>query len=386
MIWALVGCGGLGLDVPDGTKDSGEAAVSIAALDPDWGLPDAETPVTISGTGFEGTVTAFFGNAEVAVTKIDAGTLVTTAPAAGVEAAVDVRVVSDLGEATLPGGFTYAEEEPTDPTDTTDTTDTTDPTDTHETNAGKVGGLVQFSLLQVACPSCLGYSEALLVDATAGFHAPTTRGWLEWLPAEGSCAVNPSPSAPASAFLDGGQWVYLTSGSVSVGLRQADGIYAASGLGEADYVRNAAYDLSMPESGADLDDFDVIDAFTTPQVISDLSPIELLYTTPQTAFAARIRASAASFTWSPSGGPDSFLILVDVYTPQGNFQDEIACLGADSGSLTVPSGYLSGYANGSLLVVGMYRYVMGGFERPDDGSTVETLVTFGVLGTGELVR
>jgi len=108
MIWALLGCGGLGLDVPDDNKGT-TPAVSIDALDPDWGLPDEETAVTITGTGFEGTVTAFFGNAEVAVTKIDAGTLVTTAPAAGVEAAVDVRVVSDLGEAILPGGFTYAE-------------------------------------------------------------------------------------------------------------------------------------------------------------------------------------------------------------------------------------------------------------------------------------
>ncbi len=389
MILFLLACGSVGLDQE---KPGGEttAGVTLTEVSPAWGPPDAETAVTLTGTGFEGAVTAWFGNAEVSVSRVDDQTLVATAPAAGVEATIDVRVRSALGEATLPGAYTYTDDPP-DPTDTDADTDADSDADADtdtdtDTAAGQVGGLIQFTLLQVACPSCLGYTDSLFVDATAGFHLPTRQSWIDWLPAEGACVVNPSPTAAASVFLDGGEWTYLTSGSVSVGLRQADGVYSASGLDESDFVRNAGYDLSMPDSGSDLASLDVPDAFTTPQSISDLTPLDILYTTPQTAFAARIRYNAASFTWSPSGGPGSFLLLLDVYTPQGAFQDEIACLGPDNGALTIPSGYLSSYANNSLLVVGMYRYSIGGFDRPDNGSTVETVVSFGVLGTGVLVR
>ena len=217
ILLALFACGSVGLDQQKPGAGTTAAGVTLTDVSPGWGPPDAETAVTLTGTGFEGTVTAWFGNAEVSVSRVDANTLVATAPAAGVEATVDVVVRSDLGEATLPGGFTYSVEpiEETDADTDADSDSDADADADTDTAAGQVGGLVQFTLLQVACPSCLGYTDSLLVEATAGFHRPTSASWVDWLPREGSCVVNPSPAAAASTFLDGGEWLYLTSGSTS---------------------------------------------------------------------------------------------------------------------------------------------------------------------------
>lgn len=380
MILLLAGCGAVGLDPQ---KPGEEAApVTITSIDPAWGPPDEDTPVTITGAGFEGDLVAWFGNAEVAVTRVDDATLVTTAPAAGVEAVVDVVVRSELGEAVIPGGFTYAEEAPPD-TGGGGGDDTGGPTG-GEDNRGRTTGIVELALVQVACPSCLGYTETINAWANAAFHPPVSASWLDWLPAQGSCALNPAAGAPSSTFLDGGEWLYLTAGSVSIGLRNSDGVYAAANVDENDWVRSAAWDLSLAEGGADLDAFAVTDALFTPESITALTPEELLYTTPQTAFAARVRASSATFTWSPPGGDGSFLVIVDVYSPQGSFLDEVVCVGPDNGALTVPSSWLSGYPNQSLLVVGLYRLLADAFQRPDDQSDVDTMVTFGVMGTGTL--
>ncbi|MDP2315686.1 MAG: IPT/TIG domain-containing protein [Pseudomonadota bacterium] len=383
MIFALLlsGCGAFGLTNSAGQDPGGEGdlALAIDSLDPAWGLPSEATAVTIAGPGVGSATSVKFGNSEVDFTVLDDTTVVATAPAPGFETVVDVRVVGTAGADTLEGGFAYTSDAPAD--DTGDTEDTED-----SPGAGKTGGLVQLSLVQVACPECVGLTSSLDVSAQAAFHEPTRDGWLEWLPAEGNCVTDAASTAPAETFLDAGEWVYLTSGSRSIGLRGAtDGIYAADGLDELDFVRNAAYDLSAPAGGADLPSFDVLDALTTPQAISSLTPEAILYTTPRDAFTARISRSGAAFTWGPAGGSGTFLVVLSIYNAAGTaFLGEVTCRGADNGAMTVPSSVVGSYPTGSLVVVGMHRYTIGSFLRPDDGSTVDTVASFGVLGTGSL--
>jgi hypothetical protein len=171
-----------------------------------------------------------------------------------------------------------------------------------------------------------------------------------------------------------------------MGLQAAtDNIFSADGLDESDFVRNAAYDLAVTEGGRDLDAFTVTDALTTPQSISELTPYEILYVDPRSAFSARISRSGTDFTWSPSGGDGSFVIVVTVYNSAGTaLLGEVTCRGSDNGRMTVPSSALGAYPTGSLALVGMYRYNIGSFERPDDRSSVDTVVSFGVLGTGSI--
>lgn len=379
MILLLAGCGSLGLTST--TTSSSEDALAIAAIEPAWGFPSEETEVVVSGSGLEAATAVKFGRSEVSFSEID-GELVVTAPALGFEAVVDVTVVTPDGEVTAAGGFTYADEEPED-TDGDDTGG--DDSDGNTDADGKIGGLVQMTLVQYACPTCF---EPALPDvdvyANAAFHAPTRDGWLDWLPAEGSCASNPSGGAPASTFEDAGEYAYLTAGRV-IALRAAsDHVFASSGLDEADYVRNAAYDIDI-DGGSGLGAFEVTDAITTPQSISSVTPAELLYTSPRDAFSALIRKNNATFQWGPTGGGGSFVIELQVYSgSSGAALGSVICRGPDNGALTVPASTLSSYPPGSLLVVGMHRYVIGTFDRPDNGSEVDTLASFGVVGTGVL--
>ena len=377
---ALLGCGSFGLTTPGG--DAGEAeGLVIEGIDPAWGFPSDETVVTLSGVGLEGATSVEFGRSELAFTRVD-DTLVVTAPALGFEAVIDVTVRGDAGEDTVEGGFTYASEEPEE----TDT-DTDADTDSDADADGKIGGLVQLTLAQYACPTC--YDPALPevdVYAVAAFHAPTRDGWLDWLPAEGDCTVDPVSSAPTSAYLDAGEWMYLTSGSRAVALRAAsDHVFASTGLAESDFVRNAGYDLSLSEGGSGLDAFDEVDALTTPQGFSSVAPSAILLTNPADAFSARIQKANAAFAWSPSGGGGSFVVELGVYDGRsGAPLGAVVCRGPDDGSLQVPSNKLASFPSGSLLVIGLHRYAIGTFDRPDNGSEVETLATMGVVGTGSL--
>ncbi|MES2638979.1 MAG: IPT/TIG domain-containing protein [Myxococcota bacterium] len=397
----LLACDSFGL-APPGATVAEAVDLRIESLDPVWGPPDGGTDVTITGPGI-GTVTSVeFGNSRIVdFTRLDATTIVVTSPGPGFETVVDVRVVGSAGFDKVEGGFTYSEDPPPDTDVDTDTdsdsdtdadtdsdtdADTDADTDTDTSGTGLTGGLIQFSLLQVACPECIGLTSSLDVSAQAAFHAPTRSGWLDWLPPEGSCVTDATSTPPASSFLDAGEWVYLTSGSRSVGLRGAsDGVYSADGLDESDFVRNAAYDISAPAGGSDLASFDVLDALTTPQSISELTPVDLLYTTSRDAFAARLSRGGTTFTWGPSGGSGTFLIVLSIYNAGGTaVLGEVTCRGADSGSMTVPASALGAYPSGSLALVGMYRYTIGSFVLPDDGSSVDTVASFGVLGTGRI--
>jgi hypothetical protein len=393
----LLACGSSGLDTrprADEVLDSGQerGPVGIERLDPDWGLPDEETAVTLTGHGFSGSVVVAFGRASVNASVVDDETLIVTAPAAGMETTVDVTVTTAEGSAILEDGFTWAHEEPID-TGSGDTGGDTG-AETGDTGsnsgAGKVGGLVQFQLLQIACPGCLGYTSNLQVVATAALHTPGTFSWLEWLPAKGTCKSDPTPKAASSSFLDAGSSMWLEYGpddhpEVSVEMRpDSDRVYTRDGLTADDFVRTAGYRVEV-EGGSDVPAFSLTEAFFTPDSISALTPADMLYTEPRQAFAAVIRASRADFTWASSGGAAAFAVVIDVYHPgTGAFLGELFCLDGDTGSMRIPSAELAGFPDGALLVIGMYRYASDNFLRPDDGSTVETLVTFGVLGTGVL--
>lgn len=383
IVAGLIACGSAGLETRPDVYDSGgggDQPVMIDRLDPDWSLPDQDTVVTIEGRGFIGEVAVEFGRTLVEASVLDENTLVVTAPAAGIETQVDVVVSSDVGVATAAGAFTWSEVEPED----TGTSGDSGQVNDELPNSGKTGGLAQFSLVQIACPDCLGYPSNLQVIAQAGFHEPSAKSWVDWIPSEGNCVENPSPNEASGDFLDAGEWLSYRSGPTSIQLRQADGTYSADGLDESDFIRNAGWVLDT-EGGSDVPAFAVENAFYTPESISELTPADILYSSPRSAFAAHISKSRADFTWGPAGGNDSFAVILDIYNAQGTtFLGEVFCYEADAGSLRVPSGYLSAYPTNSLLVIGMYRYVVGSFQRPDDGSTVETLVNFGVIGTGVL--
>jgi hypothetical protein len=246
----------------------------------------------------------------------------------------------------------------------------------------KTGGRVKLSLLQIACPDCFGVTDSLLVNATAAFHEPTKKAWESWLPDVGDCVNDPTLADPADEFLDAGEWMYLQSGAVSIGLRSAAGQYDAEGLGESDFVRNAQYQLSV-QGGDDLDAFNEDGALSTPEAISTLSPSDMLYINSRDAFAAKVPLSGVDIAWGPSGGSDSMVVGLDVYTQDGSREVGTTwCRGADDGALSIPAGSLSSYPVGGLVAIYVERWMEESFARPDNESNVNAFATFGVLGTG----
>lgn len=375
---ALLACSGVGLAPSGGDSAEGrDGAVRIEEISPGWGPVGGGTEVTIVGEGLEGRVSVAFGRAEVDAVRIAADTILVTTPDAGAPMTVDVTVRSDLGEDTLRDGFSFGE-------------GGTGGGDTGSGGSGGgssgVGGLVELSMLVYGCPSCFGLSQQSFVSANAVFHDAVRRSWLAWLPEVGSCTAEVSPQPAASRFLDAGEWVYLSAGSTSLGLRgtvDADGArYEAAGLSASDFLRSAAFDLRAL-GGADVDGFEAVDAVRTPQGFDDLQPIDIL-NDGALAFSAAIPRTGATFTWAPSGGDGTFVVLLQVFRADGSaLVGNVLCRGADNGRLTVPGSFLSGFPRNALVAVTLQRYQIGNFPLPG-GATGEAVATLGAVGTGVL--
>lgn len=369
LLLILIACTPPARPLADDAEDSSppQGNVSITALDPASGPVSGGTNVTIYGDGFEGTVRVSFGGTELSSSVFDSHTIIVTSPGVSTDTTVDVTVEADGGSATLPDGFTYG------------SGGSDSGGDTDSGGGAGVGGVVQYQLTQIACPDCFGLTSQLDVTAMAAFHAPVGGSWTSWLPPSGSCAVNPSPTSPAGATISVGSWVYLSSGSVSVGMRETSGTggvqYTSNGLSEADYPRNASFDLSAPDQS-----LTAIGVLRTPQAITTLTPEALLYDSTG-AFQPVVSWTGHTFTWGPSGGNDPFIILVDGYDPNsGVYLGSVLCVGADNGAMTVPGAYLQQFPSNTLLGVGMYRYAISSAVA-SNGNTIESVAQFGVLGT-----
>lgn len=373
---ALAGCGSVGLDPVQRLDDTAAGPVTIDDVNPSFGPIEGGNAVTIDGTGFEGAITVAFGRADpISAVAIDADTISVEAPYSGVEATVDLTVTTDLGSATRASGYRFGDTPPDTGGDDTGDTDTTT----------GVAGLVEFSLLQIACPSCFGLTSELQVTADAAFHAPVSGSWVSWIPPMGSCSTSVSTSSPASTYLDAGDYVHLESGSHSIGMVKTNGTggpgYEAAGLSNDDYARTAFYTVDI-SGGADLPGELITDAMLTPQGFSDIQPMQVLYSDSQSAFTARISRAGQPFSWAPYGGTGSFLILIDAYDARsGNPIGEGLCAGPDNGSMMVPSSIVGAWPTGSLLAIYFLRYQI---ETPQfaSGATLESVARVGVLGTG----
>ncbi len=385
-----VGCDGSGLDPVkgfDSAEDSAASPVQITRLKPDWGTPEGGTSVDITGVGFDGDMTVEIGGKAVDYTRLDAETLLITTPPADFAVPVDVYVRSDLGEDTLPGGFTYSETEPIDTGTGADDTGTGGD-DTGATATGLVGGVIEMSFFAYACPECYGLTSQTSIYAGAQLHEPASGSWLDWAPRAGQCTLNPNPSLPSAASYDAGDWIYLDSGSTSIGLRkQIDGrtvTYDSGELVSSDFVKSAQYRLTVPD-GPDLPAFEVANALQTPQGFDDIQPVGMLNVGINAAFQERISRAGERISWSPSGGNGTVIVLVDVYRSDGSaYLGGIYCVAADNGSMTLPAAYLGQFSNGSLLSITVARDQESSSVRPTDGATIESTAKLGVVGTGVL--
>ena len=364
--------GGTGLDPCAGQP------VCIEALDPSWGPVAGGTTVELRGRGFTDGAVVSFGSAALDTTVLDDDLALITTPQVNSEASVDVTITANGASFTLFDGFTYADSDPGDSGGGGggDDTDDVGPT-------GLVGGLVELSYFAVGCPSCFGVTDPLDYSVAVALHTPVNGSWSDGLPARGSCARDPATTSLSSSFIDVGSRLFLSAGSRTITLNGSGGVYTAAGLEQADYVKNTAWDLSATDGGS-WGPVEVADVLETAEGFTDLQPIAIAEDGAK-AFTAKIRSTSASFSWAPSGVTESFILRLDVYTPNGSaFVGSIVCHSADSGGLTVPSSAFSGLPPGGLVAVWMYRYQTGESVLPTNGATLESAASIGLLGTAVL--
>lgn len=348
---------------PDGPA----AAVQITDIDPDWGPAEGRTAVTITGTGFAGSVVVFFGDDLASASITSDHTILASSPTVATDGPVDVRVLTDEGEATVAGGFRYGN---TDPDPDPDPGDTDDPV----IGTGLTGGLVEFTHQQGVAGD--------VVSAAAKFHDPADVDWLDWLPPVGSCVVDPFISPPAVTAIDVGEWVHLSSGSTSIPMARSFGedgyLYRAANLEDHDYLRNASFDVSAPG------EFTVEDALSTTEGYSSIEPIELLYVIGDSpSFEAKLRKSTTNnFTWAPAG-QGTFLIQLLVFDQYGTtIRGTVMCHDWDDGDMSIPGAWLTPYPTNGLVLVYMFRYRTGEFVLPTNGSRVQTSTYALFVGSG----
>jgi len=399
-LWLLLssGCTGFGLGDTgdeDGGEDTatvpldcrGDVAVCITSINPSWGPPAGGTGVEINGWGFSDAPEVFFGSFPIdTITSFGDERVVITTPSSSVEASVDVTVRSASGEYTAYDAFAYTNDEPDADTDadadadSDSDSDADSDTDADVTPSGKVAGAVELSYLAYACPDIFGLTDALQYSVAAVFHGPVSDSWYDDLPAQGSCDTSWPSDPPASSYDDLGQWAYLSTGTKSLSLkRESQNYYLATGLAQADLVKNSSWDLSVPDG-----DVEVEDVLRTTSGFDSISPAALANDCSG-VFGARIAQSGASFTWSPSGTSDEFILWLQFYDPSSGTQiGELICNAEDNGGATLPSSMLGAYPRNSWVVVNMWRRQIESAVNADDGHTYESASVIGLVGTGTL--
>jgi len=388
------GCGvfGLkGLDTAEPVVDTGGLTeqVTLVSISPDRGALNTETDVTIRGTGFLGEVGLSFGNTAVDVTVISDTELIATTPAVPVEAAVDVTVTSDLGEAVMMGGFRFTDDPGGDDGGSGDGGDdgggsgSGSGSGSGDDNSGMVTGYAEHNYFVVGCPSCLGYAGYESVESFAIFHPPTNGSWFDWMPRQGQCVVNPNRSHPTSSYSDMGSTALLSAGSSSVSMSKAtEGgmtYYASTSSSSTAFARNTSYDLLAPYAATPLSVSGAVRTISTG--FSSIEPIDI-FNDSYSAFTP-FYASSAVFSWSPAGNSDGVVIAFLIFDATGStYRGEVFCWVADNGVFQVPVSDLASVAySGDLAMVYYYKSTHGYGIHPDDGSTIETSSAFGGLGT-----
>lgn len=398
LVSLAIGCGTIGLDggaADTASSDPAGPVLRIDSLQPSSAPLAGGTEVTIRGTGFLGEVRFWFGNSEVTTTVLDPQTVVVSTPEVFVEATVDVKLVSEAGQVLLPGGFFFSDSSGGTGSGSGGGSGGSSSGGSSSGgggstggggSAGLVSGKVEVGAIAVGCPDCFGIAQTY-VASDAVFHAPQAVDWLDYLPAQGTCTLNPAYRDPVSSSLNVGSAVFLQTGATTLTLTQTsrEGLvtYQSPSATFDDYVKNASWDLSITDGGS-LGPHTVSGAMFSTSGFTDIQPIEILSDTPY-AFPYLSVGSGASFGWAPAGISDGVVIDLLVFNSlTGSLSGEVLCYARDTGAFVVPADRFGTFYVDDLVGIFLYRLKATAAVSPVDGSTIQGISSLGALGTGTL--
>lgn len=239
-----------------------------------------------------------------------------------------------------------------------------------------VSGITTMSLMQLACPACMGESQELFLDFEAIFHDPISDSHVSWIPQNGTCTDQLYESVPSTRPMSvGGQVsVSATNHSFSAGM-VGDGTYYNPSLWEAQLQRNSFYTVNT-DAGSYM--------FKTVEGFDWIEPYTMLWVDPSYAFEAPVYRSGFTVTWSPARPTSRMMVTVAVYTQDGAYlQGQVSCFGEDNGSMFIPAQYLN-YPVWSLVAIHIERFEVDTVETDINNSYIETLQSWQVVGTGHI--
>ena len=303
----------------------GSASISVTGISPAQGVLAGGTPITITGTGFTGGVGVTLGGVPLENITVVSDTQITAqTPVAMNGGEVDLAMRNCGSQASLAKAFIYT--------------------------TGLNGGFVDMNLTdylnpaQFATPTPQDYIDPYVV-----FVEPAAASLLVTLPANGTCTLNPTFTAPSSTITDAGATVQLVSGATTVTLsKQANSSYyfpydasgnlTSSHYQAASFLKDALYDLDA--TGGQVPAFTVTGAFRTPGDYTVSAP-NISATSP----ASVSRAAQLAWTWTGAGPGDYFFIELVGYDNTGtSTSKDLFCIAnADSatGSYTIKQSDLA---------------------------------------------
>ena len=248
--------------------------------------------------------------------------------------------------------------------------------DTSNTQLEGVVGYINYSLQQVACPECVGSMQGINLNFSAKFHDPITDSHLEWMPNEGECIQNLQETSPSINPVNVGSQLNVNGPIHSFSAFNNGSQYQTSAIYETQYDRDSSHIVTSSELSSGVQ-------FISSRGFDYIEPVSMLYVDISYAYQAPIYRSGMTFYWGPYGSSESFMVIVAVYTSNGSsLIGWTTCVGADTGSLNIPSTYLSSYPPGSLVAIHLSRQSVQLSESIDLGGYVESHMEWEVVGTG----
>ena len=240
-----------------------------------------------------------------------------------------------------------------------------------------ITGYNYFGLRQVSCPACVGESQEITIEYKANFHQPSSNGWTEWIPPQGSCNTELIEVVPSTVPLSVGDQIMVSNSQHQFQAQQMGlGNYENNSIWEPQIQRDAPYEVST-EFGEY--------TFYSSHGFDWVEPYTMLWVDPSYAFDAPIYRTGATFSWAPTSTNHTFTVTVAVYSWDGSqFLGYVTCAGPDSGFMQIPASHLQQYPAGSLTAIHLIRHKVELVETDINNSYMETHTQWEVVGTGHI--
>ena len=236
-------------------------------------------------------------------------------------------------------------------------------------------GFAELSLMQIACPACVGVSNEFDIYANLKLHYPTSGGYTDQLTPVGSCVTQEIGS-------------YVSSEPISVSGTATFNSIQLYPSGPAEWTVSNLMEYQIPRrtlvtvstaAGT------IPNAFETLEGFDSIEPYTLLWVDPSYAFDAVVSKSGTTFTWYPTIPDTQFEIMVVVYSPDGSqILGLVACMENDVGYMTIPGTYFASYPTWALAAVYLTRHRVDRQPAYDFNGYLESHQTWTVLGTAHI--